>query len=360
MKDVTVRINSVLGFIQNCNLLTPIELQSAHQLATNFINAQYPPAHAGQQGYDNFSTGMSLGFHIASDPNNLRQMKRGSYLLDRAIKHADVTSPLGTLTVGQISDAFARVTFENYLRKAANKRQHATGATTAAQAALQVLFNQPLAFLQTNKLVVLGSAQRDLTQGDQNILPLNFGYNTDRDRFKFDVGASSGLFAVNVDSVTARSWSSIPNSWVAGNALGGDFAQISAIELASQFMVTTQFTGCAFCMKAHGGHVYCAHVGPKRDLPAHAAAPLLTGTQIATRIANHRGVNGDFANAAGGNPLSIYGAGFSSNVPEPGYPNGLGAGTDYMTIIGVLRVPGYEIYSQITQNYAITSAQLIF
>jgi hypothetical protein len=360
MKDATVRINSVLGFIQNCNLLTANERQSAHQLATNFIHNRYPPGNAGQAGYDNFSNGMSLGFHISSDPNNLRQMKRATYMLDRAIRDAVPASTLGNLGVGQISDAAARVTFENYLRKAANVYQHGTGATTAAQAAMQALFNQPLAFLQTNKLIVNGSNVRDLTQGDQNVLPFHFGYSAGYDRFQFDVAPNAGYVAVNVDSVTAQNWTSVPNSWVAGNAAGGDFSQIDAIELASQFMVTTQFTGCAFCMKAHGGHTYCAHVAPRRDLPAAAAAPVLTGTQVATRIANNNGVNGDFANAAGGNALSIYGAAFSSNVPVPGYPNGLGGGGGYMTVIGVLRAPGYEIYSQITQNHAITSAQQIF
>src|ERR1700761_881662 len=125
MKDSTVRINSVLAFIQNCNLLSANERQSAHQLATNFIAAHYPPGNAGQQAYDNFSTGMSLGFHIAGDPNNLRQMKRGAYLLDRAIRDAEPASTLGTLAVGQISDASAPVPFENYLRKAANQRQQA-------------------------------------------------------------------------------------------------------------------------------------------------------------------------------------------------------------------------------------------
>jgi hypothetical protein len=366
MKDVTVRINSVLGFIQNCNLLTANEILSAHQLASNFINARYPAGNAGQVAYDNFSNGMSLGAHIMSDPNNLRQMKRASYLLDRAIRDADPASPLGNLAIGQISNAAAQVTFENYLRKAANKRESATGATASAQAAMQHLFLHPLAFLQTNKLFVNGSAVRDLTQGDQNVLTFYFGYNAGRDRFQFDKAVQPGYHAVQVDSVTAQWWTSVPNSWVGGaaNAHLGNFSQIAAIELASPIMVTTQFTGCAFSMKAHGGHTYCAHLTPTRDPndvnANHAVngAPILSGTQLAQRVRINNGVNGDFANAAGGNPLSIYGAAFSHNVPVPGYPNGLGGGVSYMTIIGVLRAPGYEIYSQITQNNAITSQQI--
>jgi len=160
-----------------------------------------------------------------------------------------------------------------------------------------------------------------------------------------------------VDSVVAQKWTTAAD-WL-NHRPNGDFTQIQAIELASQFMVTTQFTGCSFCMKRHGGHVYCAHVAPQRDAAANAA-PVLTGTQVATRIANNNGVLGDFANAAGGNPLSIYGAAFSSNIGPGGYPNGLGGGTGYMTVIGVQRGPDYEIYSQVTQNGMITSHQRIF
>ena len=357
-KDSTVRINSVLAFIQNCGLLTANERNSAHQLATNFINNRHPPGHAGQVAYENFSGGMSLGFHMGNDPNNYRNMKRATYLLAHAINDVHMNA-IGAVHPGQIADGAATVTLQDMLRKAACVRDAQTGSTNAAQQALNALYNLPLQFLATNKLIVLGSSLRDATQGDQNVLQFDFGYDPGGNRYVFQpTGPHPGHCPVAVDSVVAQKWTTA-GDWLNHQATNGDFRQIQAIELASQFMVTTQFTGCSFCMKRHGGHVYCAHVAPQRDAAANAA-PVLTGTQVATRIANNNGVLGDFANAAGGGPLSIYGAAFSSNIGPGGYPNGLGGGTGYMTVVGVQRGADYEIYSQVTQNAMITAHQRIF
>lgn len=357
-KNSTVRINGVLAFIQNCGLLSANERTSAHQLATNFINNQYPPGNAGQAGYENFSGGMSLGFHTGNDPNNYRNMKRAVYLLAHAINHVQINS-IAAIHPGQIGDGAASVAFQDMLRKAACVRDAQTGSTNAAQQALNALYNLPLQFLATNKIIVRGTAARDAAQGDQNVLQFDFGYDPGGNRYMFQTpGPHPGHCSIAVDSVVAQNWTTA-GDWLNHQATNGDFRQILAIELASQFMVTTQFTGCSFCMKRHGGHVYCAHVAPQRDAAANAA-PALTGTQVATRIANNNGVLGDFANAAGGGPLSIYGAGFSSNIGPGGYPNGLGGGTGYMTVIGVQRGPNYEIYSQVTQNGMLASHQRIF
>jgi hypothetical protein len=357
-KDSTVRINGVLAFISNCGLLTANERTSAHQLATNFVNNRYPPGNAGQMGYENFSNGMSLGYHTGTDPNNYRNMKRATYLLALAINDVQMNS-IAAINPGQILDGAATVAFQDMLRKAACMRDAQTGSDNAAQQALNALYNFPLHFLATNKVIVLGSAIRDATQGDQNVLQFCFGYNPGGNRYVFQpVAPLPGVHQVDVDSVVAQNWTTA-GDWLNHPATNGDFRQIRAIELASQFMVTTQFTGCSFCMKRHNGHVYCAHVAPQRD-PAANAAPVLTGTQVAQRIANNGGVAGDFANAAGGGPLSIYGAAFSSNIVPGGYPNGLGGGVGYMTIVGVQRGPDYEIYSQVTQNSVISAYQRIF
>ena len=69
------------------------------------------------------------------------------------------------------------------------------------------------------------------------------------------------------------------------------------------------------------------------------------------------GVAGDFANAAGGNALSVYGAAWSHGIINgASYPDGLG----YMTIVGVQRGTNHEIYSQVTENQVVMSAQRIF
>ncbi len=359
LKDSTIRINETLAFIQNCNLLSAHERQSALALATNFINVRHPPAHAGQPGYEAFSTGMSLGFHLASDPNNYRRMKRGVYLLIQAINDIHNLT-LAAVNPAQLSDTAAQILFQDLLRKAACVYDAAHGSTQAAQLALLALQNHPLDFLRTNKLFIGGSAVRDATQGDQNVLAFYFGYDA-TDRYKIGLQANPGYTAFYADSVVAQHWT-LAGDWQNHQATGGDFTLIRAIELTSPLMVTTQFTGCSFCMKRHNGHVYCAHVVPTRD-PAANAAPILTGLQLAQRISNNNGVQGDFHNpAAGGGALSIYAPGFHQNlVHNSGYPNNVNAAPNgWMTIVGVQRGHDYQIYSQVILHNAISAAQRIF
>lgn len=370
MSDATDRINNTLAFLPKCGLLTKMERDDAHQLAVDFINSQYPPTNAKLRAYEEFSNGMSLGSREGKDPDDNRNRKRAAYLLDRALFWASngaALGRLGNLSVGQIIDP--QVTLENYLRKAANQRGNATGSPLAANEALTALYEKPLEFLRTNKLIVVGSPKWDLVNQDyRNILPFYFGYVAKDDRFQFNwklIDQGQGACVISVDSVPAQYWTSIMNT---RDPVVGHFAEIPAIQLASQFMVTTQFTGCAFCMKSHDQHTYCAHIVPQIDPSDQYSlthCQPLTGNALARRImTGPSGVHGDFANAPGGSPLSVYGAGFSDHVRTGagGYPDrlaGSGAG-NYMTVIGVKRAPGYEIYSQITQNEAITSAQQIF
>lgn len=369
-KDSTVRITDTLNFIQNSNVLTAGERNSAHALAQNFINNRYPAGNAGQQAYETFSGNMSLGWHLRGDPNSIRNMKRAAYLLFRAIEDT-VGNNAAPGTYGnyqnaaQISDGRAPGVFTGMVRRAALIQDAANGNNNAANRAQQDLLLNPLQFLRDYMVIVLGSPNRDLTQGDRNVLAFNFGFDSSNNRLVFRVPAMPGAVILNVDSVTAMNWTSVPGSYVNGNPAGGNFSQIPAIELASNFMVTTQFTGCAFCMKHTNGNMYCAHVAPRRDDGTQAHAPLLSGTQVAQRIFSNGGVAGNFSNAAGGGPLSIYGSAFSSSAPPGagnggGYPNNLGGGHSYMTIVGVLRAPNYEICAQVTQNSQITRAERIF
>ncbi len=182
------------------------------------------------------------------------------------------------------------------------------------------------------------------------------------DRYKVGLQASPGFAAFHADSVAAQPWT-LAGDWQNHQAAGGDFTQIPAIELASPVMVTTQFTGCSFCMKRRNGHVYCAHVVPTRD-PNANAAPTVTGAQLAGRISNNHGVHGDFANPAGGGgvALGIYAPTFHQNLlHNSGYPDNINAAPNgWMTIVGIQRGHDYEIYSQVIQHNAVVSAQRIF
>jgi hypothetical protein len=75
------------------------------------------------------------------------------------------------------------------------------------------------------------------------------------------------------------------------------------------------------------------------------------------------GVQGDFANPAGGGAaLSIYAPTFHQNLPHnSGYPDNVNAAPNgWMTIVGIQRGHDYEIYSQVIQHNAVVSAQRIF
>jgi len=86
---------------------------------------------------------------------------------------------------------------------------------------------------------------------------------------------------------------------------------MTGIELSgNHIMVTTQFTGCAFCMAEHGGSLYCAHVSPAG---VHGMTPNTDGLTLATRILGPGA--GAFGNA-GGVAVRVYGRGRGS-APIP-------------------------------------------
>jgi hypothetical protein len=363
VKDSTVRINEVLNFIQNTNVATQQEKHRAIRFANAFITNRYPATSAGQPGYETFSRGMSLGKHLGIDPDPRRNMKRAAYLLTEALLHRDPAS-LITCNPATISDPHAEPVFKDLLRKV----RIVAGSPRGALAALNFFANDPRRFLKTNKVIVNGSPTRVGNQGDQNVLPFEFGYHLGNDCYAFQHAGGAwnmpGRHALNLDSVAAMSWTDVPGSWHDGNP-NGSFTQIPGIELASPYMVTTQFTGCAFCIKRHNNTVYCAHLVPQRGQNAGNARNL-NSTALAQELAglNPNVVQADFANAPlGPGPMTIYGAGFARNTHDNlpgGYPFGLGGFQSYMTIVGFQRGPTYEIYSQVTQNASITGSARIF
>ncbi len=116
MKDSTVRINEVLNFITNTNVVTHAEKHRAITFANNFINNRYPPGNAGQPAYEAFSTAMSLGKHLGLDLDHRRNMKRSSYLLTQALLNHTPVSRI-TCNPQTISDADGETTFRDVLSK---------------------------------------------------------------------------------------------------------------------------------------------------------------------------------------------------------------------------------------------------
>jgi hypothetical protein len=160
--------------------------------------------------------------------------------------------------------------------------------------------------------------------------------------------AHAGAFqAVNIPAVP---WDLVPGR------TGGvpSFAAINGTELTgAAVVVSTQFTGCAFCIQEINGRLFAAHImpdnGPAGGIPGSGIelARELAGVHAA-RPLNPIGA-GAFANApvpvGAAGPFLVYGSGYS-NIP--GIPNGYthhGPGS-HMTIIGFRRMGTWSIYSQ--------------
>ena len=363
-KTDTQRITDTLTFLQNTNIVTLAERTPAYQLAQDFINAVHPATGAGTPAYHQFSMSMSLGYHQHNDPNDRRKMARALFLLWKAIKHNDNGFTMPFQTAAQINQATAERTLRNYIRKARCVYESVHGGHAGADHVLTQVFQggQRREFLRHNKVIVAGSAFLDPGQAPENVLPCKFGYNPARDRYEFRVreAAGNGEFPIDVESVTAFHWTDQryvplpllppPPPYVIGTT---NFGQLTGIRLSgAEIMVTTQFTGCSFCMAEHLGHMYCAHVSPY----VLGMAPNTDGLTLATRVI----ATGAFANAGGAAPR-VYGRNLGS-APNPGgydIAGGGGAGT-YMTIVGFPGGTSYEIYSQTTRANAIRDARQIF
>jgi len=358
-KSGDTRLDETITFIRNNAALNAGLRTRAADYAEHYLSTV-----PGQRSA--ISTSLHIGDNSA-DPQHYRPNRRAYVLLHKAISADCATAIRAALPAANIAvtGAVASAHLAELVKWAAILRDQQAISTYSMDMVLADLRANPLMFLQTNPVIVLGSPTRDAGQGDRNVLPFYFEFakHSPFRRFQFSAVPAAGASPINVDSVVARWWTDIPGAYVrGGNPAHGNFSQLSGIELCSQVMVTTQFTGCAFAMKRHGGHVYCAHTTPRPPMSGFTdVVRTITGNQLVQDVRLLNGVRGDFTNAAGGTDLAIYGPGWShGTVNNHSYPNGLGAGTDYMTIVGVQRGPDYEIYSQVTQNRRLTSAQRIF
>jgi hypothetical protein len=222
----------------------------------------------------------------------------------------------------------------------------------------------PAQFMRDNFMMVFGSNQSGLMTQYFGV-EINSGVR----RYKFfqnNVGRTRAQ-PVNVINVPAVLWSAVPGRTATANA--GSFAGVVGTQLAgSDIMVTTQFSGCAFCYKNHLGQVYAAHIWPSDVGVEGSGMPAANGHGGATRLARQlagqeAGVTaGDFAAPApAGGTFQVYGMGYSriGGVAAGGYPIGAPP-TNWMTLIGVNKVgAGWRFYSQHVVNSANNNVERI-
>jgi len=357
------RVTDTLTFLQNTNVVTPLERADAYQLAHDFVNAVYPVA--GSPAYHQFSMSLSLGYYQGNDQNDRRKMARALFLLWKAMHHYDNGFTLPIQNIAQINQATAQRQLKNYIRKARCLYENLHGGIAGATHVLAKFTTNPLLFLRNNKVYVNGSGTLDQGQAPRNVLDCGFEYNPAFDRYEFWVGdlawPQNGRVLIEVDSVTAFHWTDqryVPRPIVNPQpllAIGNtNFNQMTGIELSGiKKMVTTQFTGCAFCMAEHAGSMYCAHVSPA-GVPNRQ--PDTNGPTLAAQII----ATGAFANAGNTAPR-VYGRTLGTAPNPQGYDLGMGGGVDtYMTIVGFPGGTSYRIYAQTTRANAIADVRQIF
>ncbi len=355
-KPAAQRITDTLAFLQNTGIVTLAERTPAYQLAQDYMNVAFP--NTALPAYTQFSDSLSLGFHLASDPNDNRKMVRALYLLWKAMNHYDNQFVIPVQNVAQINQGTVQRMLINYIRKARCLYDRVHGGDAGATHVLTQVFRaNPLQFLADNNVFVAGSTALDTAQGPQNIQSARFEYRPGRDRFEFGVTQPIGNGAVRVDveSVAAFHWTDpryLPSP-PPHDINTANFSHITGIQLSGTHpMVTTQFTGCSFCMGEHQDHMYCAHITPY----AQSNPNNTDGLTLARRVM----ATGAFKNA-GNVPVRLFGRNLGSPPHTNGYDIQGGGGADtYMTIVGFRGGTTYQIYSQTTQNKVIKNVLMIF
>ena len=351
-KTSTKRIADTRNHLLNSNLVTAAESAAADQLVQAFMMAAHPLG-VMSPGYAALSTSLSLGKHAFEDPR--REMARALFLLWAAIKHFDAAFTLPKTQIGQISFSTVRQQLASYIRKACCVLDQVNGGNAGAGWALAEMQADPMNFLRFNKVLVRGSGNHNAAAA-QNVRPCSFFYESARDRYVFwvdNVGFAAHEVAIQVESVTAFHWTEpryVPALLPPAqhNIATTNFANLTGFQLSgAHIMVTTQFTGCAFCMAEHGGSMYAAHVSPA-GVPNRA--PNTTGNILARRIM----ATGQMQNAGGVAPR-VFGRNIGSPPNGGGYDIGNAGGdsTIYMTVLGFPGGTSYEIYSQTTIHNAI-------
>jgi hypothetical protein len=336
-KNSQQRIADTIHFLQNTNIVTPVERNAV----IAFIAAHLPAPNSPQ--YNQLSTELSLGFHLTSDPNQRRNMARALFLIWRCIYHADGLFPMPKANASQINKGTVQDELVSYIRKARCIHEPA-GAQNVLN---NVMPGNTLNFLKFNKVYIAGSTAVDAGTAPVNVQNnFQFGYIPGRDRYVFQTLPMANGFISPVESVTAFHWTDPRHHPVPPVNIGTtNFDNLTGIQLSgANPIITTQFTGCSFCMAEYMGIMYCAHLSPY----VGGYANNIEGSTLAERVILNN--NGKFQNAGGTN-VRVFGRD-KGHAPNPGgysLPGGGGAGT-YMTIVGFPGGGSYQLYSQTTVN----------
>jgi len=361
-KSAKTRFRDTVAYIQNY-AASGLPANIRNDIAT-MITTRYPRATALQrQVYDQLSESMSVKRHIgggvAKGTSVEREQRRAIVLLWVA---------MGSTQPNRLNQGMTLP--PGGLAPALNEAMK-TAAVVASNAGATHIFNTEFAvhtkaFIGRYRIIVLGTTQgkatftNPLSASFQNVINFSFYFNGPDDRFELAptpapplLGGSHTFAAV---SVPALHWSEVPGRGNVPTPLApatASFTGILGTELAgANWMVTTQFTGCAFCYANQGGNVYAAHISPA----GVGGLPVLTGAVLAGQLmGNDPQVQaGRLANFPGGAvPVNVFGNGVGNAAVvggNPFYPPktpGAGAGQmKWMSIFGRVHAGQWKIYTQ--------------
>lgn len=337
MKSALDRVDDTVSFI-GTNTIVPGQYgRAAKAMVELFLGTQFP----GQSGkpFKTMSGQMSLGSRPPGQQTDTRQMARAVYLLWEAMKWADPQARIPYNDAAGVPLNNINQLFEYTIYKALMIYDAKNNSDFGARHVLETVFrNNPLRFLQNNRLIIRGSSTGGTGPGDQNILSFYFSFNATDDRFVIEQVPGPGRYQFQASSIVATHWTAVPGR--GNNPANGSFAQIHATELGgATIAITTQFTGCSLCFNTSGGLTYAAHIAPGGP---QTPPQIGGGKLLAEQLCGMHGITGaSFANAAGA--VSVYGREHSN---LPGYAGGYGGpNLQYFTMIGFFQ-GAWTLYAQ--------------
>lgn len=368
----STRYNDTVNLIQNHGGGIALPLPVRNDIVT-MINAQFPRLTAHQrtafnQLADSISVKGRIGVGVAQGTALQRRQRRAIALLWATIGSRGAAGLLPQQTAA-MNMAAANL-------PAALDEAMFFAAAVASPAGIAHVFNNhfaanPLAFIQQHRILIQGGTQGQnlLTApapGYQNVLAFRFYFVPASHRFQLSSvalpPAAIPSHNFNAVSVPALLWSLVPGRGAVANPPAlpppppPSFAAMQGIELAgANWMMTTQLTGCSFCLAEQGGVAYASHITPMTTLTGLTLANQLMGLQPGVGgavMSNHPNPAlapvGVFGSGAGNFPVAFGGNAF--------YP---AVGTyQSMSIFGQSLGGGWRIFAQVVlPGGAISAAE---
>jgi hypothetical protein len=341
------RIDDTITAIRN----SPHLMQAIRNDIANLCTTQFPRLTlAEQQVYHGLSQDLSvkgkIGAGVAKGSAAERETRRAIFLIWKAIaqrqgQYASVT--------GVGARAAAAMTMGTGMLNAALSDAMLKAAVVASSIGAQYIFNElrndPVGFVTAHKILIKGSTAGDkkLTGADgdyENVMTFQFQYDAYRDKFEVNsdkminpnLGASHAFQTVSVPAVY---FYQVPGFTDTNKS----FAGVRGIKLTgADFMLTTQFTGCAFSWTKDGGVIRASHIAPSDKNKTYPGE----GNGLARRLVSEPG---RMANA-NNQTLAVFGRG-AGNAPVPAgnshYPD---AALQWASIFGVQRGGNWKFYLQ--------------